>query len=101
MRMLALLTATLCLQLAWTTSADAQFHCGPRKIITQQLKEKFQESSGGMGLSKGVLFEIWSAPATGTFTILTTTPQNISCIMAAGKDWSFQIIEDETKQYNH
>ena len=99
MRTLALLTATFCLQLAWIPAADAQFHCGPRKIITQQLKEKFQESSGGMGLSKGVLFEIWSAPTTGTFTILTTTPQNISCIMASGKDWSFKTAPSAPKVY--
>lgn len=101
MRALILSTCILCLQLIWTTAASAQFHCGPRKIITEQLKDKFQESSGGMGLSKGVLFEIWSAPSTGTFTILTTTPQNISCIMAAGKDWSFRDLETKPEQYNH
>ncbi|MGI9422878.1 MAG: hypothetical protein ACR2PA_06770 [Hyphomicrobiaceae bacterium] len=101
MRALTLFITFLSLQLIWMTTANAQFHCGPRKIITEQLKDKFQESSGGMGLSKGVLFEIWSAPQTGTFTILTTTPQNISCIMAAGKDWSFQSLENEPEQYNH
>ena len=88
MRLITLLAIALCALFALSTSASAQFRCGPRAIIVKQLEDKFHETSGGMGLSKGVLFEIWSAPS-GTFTILTTTPQNISCIMAAGKDWTF------------
>ena len=98
--MLWTLRATLCLGvITFAFNAQAQFHCGPRKVIVEQLKQKFKEHSGGMGLSNGVLFEIWSAPETGTFTILTTTPQNISCIMATGKDWSFATSEEEAKAY--
>ncbi|MEM8974867.1 MAG: hypothetical protein AAGD43_22640 [Pseudomonadota bacterium] len=82
-------------------SAHAQMQCGPRKLITDQLKTKFQESSGGLGLSGGVLFEIWSSPKTGTFTILSTTPQHISCIMAAGRDWSFREQKIRAKQYEY
>ena len=99
--MLWTLRATLCLGvIAFAFNAQAQFHCGPRKIIVEQLKQKFKERSGGMGLSNGVLFEIWSAPETGTFTILTTTPQNISCIMATGNDWSFATLKAGAKAYH-
>ena len=65
----------------------------------KELKEKFHEQSCGMGLSRGVLFEIWASDKTGTFTILTTTPKNISCVMTAGKDWSFKTPEPAPKAY--
>lgn len=85
-----LLACAVMISVSLTTTAYAQMQCGPRKFITDQLKQKFHESSGGLGLSNGILFEIWAAPDTGTFTILTTTPRNISCIVAAGKNWSFR-----------
>ena len=81
------------------TPATAQIYCGPRDKIVKNLKEKFQEQSGGMGLSRGVLFEIWASAKTGTFTILSTTPQNISCVMTAGKDWSFMADPPAPKVY--
>ena len=99
MRTLALLTGCFSCLIVVSTTANAQMQCGPRKLITQQLETRFQESSGGLGLAGGVLFEIWSSPKTGTFTILSTTPQHISCIMAAGKDWSFRKQELLTKQH--
>lgn len=68
----------------------AHAQCAPRKVVVKQLKDKFQESSGGMGLARGFLYEIWSAPKTGTFTILMTSPKNVSCVMASGRDWSFR-----------
>ena len=101
MRIVSTVVATLLLTLPAMTSANAMMQCGPRKIITQQLKQKYRETSGGLGLASGILFEIWSAPDTGTFTILTTTPQNISCIMAAGRDWSFRKIKPQVKNYEH
>ena len=64
------------------TPVSAQFNCGPRAVIVKQLKEKFHEQSGGMGLSRGVLFEIWSAPMTGTF-----------------KDWSFKAAPSAPNVY--
>ena len=101
MRTAIMIVATLLLCLPTTTSANAVMQCGPRKIITKQLEQKYRETSGGLGLASGILFEIWSAPDTGTFTILTTTPQNISCIMAAGRDWSFRKIKPVGKSYEH
>lgn len=99
MRAATLLAGILASIFVLSASAHAQMQCGPRKLITKHLQTKFQESSGGLGLSGGVLFEIWSSPKTGTFTILSTTPQHISCIMAAGQDWSFQKQEVLSKQY--
>ena len=61
-----ILTCLVC-AFVFTTAANAQLQCGPRKFITDQLKKKFHESSGGLGLSNGILFEIWASPDTGTF----------------------------------
>ena len=89
----AVIISTICI---FSSSALAYAQCGPRKLIVEQLKKKYQETRGGMGLSNGILFEVWAAKSTGSFTILTTTPRRISCIIVAGKNWEFtpQVKED-------
>ncbi len=33
------------------------------------------------------IFEIWASEKTGTWTILKTTPNGLTCVMAVGDGW--------------
>ena len=62
--------------------------CGPRKLVVSQLEAKFGEEPVAIGLSdSGRLIEILVGQAGGTFTVILTTPQGLSCIVLTGEDW--------------
>ena len=66
---------------------EAQTNCGLREQVTENLRQTWQETQIGAGLHRADrLIEVWSAE-TGTFTILLTLPNGISCILLAGTDW--------------
>ena len=68
--------------------AQAQMACGTRDSIVERLGEKYGEVWRGGGLSgPTAIFEIWASEATGTWTIMKTTPDGIACIMAVGDGW--------------
>ncbi len=62
--------------------------CAPRDAVVSRLATKYGEVLAAGGLrNAGQLVEIWAAPDTGHWTALVTTPEGISCILAAGTDW--------------
>ena len=68
--------------------AHAQLACGDRDAVVEQLSRVYGEIRKGAGLAgQAALFEIWVSNATGTWTILKTTPDGIACMMAAGENW--------------
>ncbi len=68
--------------------AAAQMACGERAGMAAQLDAKYGETQRGRGLAApGVVFEVWASCATGTWTILKTTPNGWSCVMAVGEGW--------------
>ena len=68
--------------------AQAQMACGTRDSVVAKLGEKYGEVRRGGGLTGSTaIFEIWASEATGTWTILKTTPDGLTCIMAVGDDW--------------
>ena len=71
--------------------ARPQMVCGKRTDMVRQLGEKYGESRRSLGLSgaRGVV-EIFASEATGSWTILLTSPQGTACLMAAGE--AFQIV---------
>ena len=61
--------------------------CGERGSLMTQLKGKYSELPKSMGLAaNGSVLEVLTAN-TGTWTILLTTPQGITCLIAAGEHW--------------
>ncbi|WP_299735900.1 hypothetical protein [uncultured Roseobacter sp.] len=66
-------------------------NCGPRDAVIESLKSKYAEhfTAGGLQQTRSAqsVMEIWSSPDTGTFTVLLTSPNGISCIVAAGTDF--------------
>ncbi len=69
--------------------AQAQFGCGTRDSVVEKLGEKYGEVRRGGGLSgPTAIFEIWaSSEYDRTWTILKTTPDGLTCIMAVGDNW--------------
>ncbi len=71
-----------------TLGAQAQMACGTRDSVVEKLGEKYGEVRRGGGLAgPTAIFEIWASEATGTWTILKTTPNGFTCIMAVGDGW--------------
>ncbi len=68
--------------------AHAQMACGTRDSVVAKLGEKYGEVRRGGGLAgPTAIFEIWASEATGTWTILKTTPNGLTCVMAVGDGW--------------
>ncbi len=86
-----LITSALILGIAaiGTPDAQAQMACGSRDSVVAKLGEKYGEiRRGGGGLAGSTaIFEIWASEATGTWTILKTSPDGMTCIMAVGDGW--------------
>ena len=62
--------------------------CLERSQLTEALQEAYHESPRGAGLqSPYQMLEIWSSPETGSFTVLVTRPDGISCVVASGNYW--------------
>lgn len=62
--------------------------CLPRDTLTATLGAQYSETLAGGGLqSETRLIELWRSPDGGTFTILLTRPDGISCVLATGHHW--------------
>lgn len=62
--------------------------CASRARVVEKLAERFGETLAGLGLHRddGVL-EVYRSRATGTWTIVMTRPDGLSCLVAAGQRW--------------
>lgn len=78
------------LSICWSalpTPAIAQSVCVDRAEAAMNLKKKFAEVPVSMVLSKqGTVIEVF-ASSEGSWSIVMTFPNGMSCIMAAGEEW--------------
>ena len=66
----------------------AQSNCGARDSVVDKLAVKYGEAFAGGGLQNAEsVFEVWSSEEKGTWTILLTRADGISCIVAHGTNW--------------
>jgi hypothetical protein len=74
--------------LAPPLAAQAPEMCQERSRLIEALQETFYEQPVGAGLQNPEqMLEIWSSPRTGSFTVLITRADGISCIVAWGTHW--------------
>ncbi len=79
---LGLLTATP------SAHADGRQACAERALVVQKLHDRFGETLKSLGLHQDdAVVEIYSSEKTGTWTILMTRPDGMSCLLAAGQRW--------------
>ncbi len=70
------------------TSAMAQQQCNERDNVLELLAKKYKETPVAAGVSNtGGLVEVLTDIKSGTWTIIVTTPQGMSCLVAAGEGW--------------
>ncbi|MEO0623982.1 MAG: hypothetical protein AAFU49_11330 [Pseudomonadota bacterium] len=68
------------------STAEAQMRCGKRDVVISHLTKKYGETQRSVGLQEGRgMVEIFANPDSGSWTILLTTPNGMSCLMAAGE----------------
>lgn len=76
-----------------STETMAQSICGPHEEIVKRLETGYQEMRAGVGLAgNGTLVELFISKDKGTWTFMYTSPDGVSCLMAAGGDW--ETIDD-------
>lgn len=64
--------------------------CAPREGVVKKLSERFEETLKGQGMTKeGSITEFFVNEDSGTFTIIITQPNMISCMINAGSMWEF------------
>ncbi len=72
---------------ASTASAQSQL-CNERDWVLELLAKKYKESPVAGGVTNtGGLVQVLTDGKSGTWTIIVTTPQGISCVVAAGEGW--------------
>jgi hypothetical protein len=92
MRTASLLTRTAVgiALLACTPNAEARETgaCAARGEVIAKLAQRFGETLRSIGLQRaeGVV-EVYASERTGTWTILVTRPDGMSCLLAAGELW--------------
>ena len=72
--------------------------CAERTLIVERLSEKYGETrqSAGLNQNNGMV-EVFASDTTGTWTILVTMPNGMSCLMAAGKAWQGETAAAEAE----
>ncbi len=62
--------------------------CGPRDAVTSALADRYGETRRGVGLGDGnMVMEVYASSETGTWTILITRPDGLSCLAASGSGY--------------
>ena len=83
MKHLSLLSAALATSLA--ASAVVAANCALRDAVVERLENKYAEKLIARGLqSKSALMEVYGSPDTGTFTVLITNPNGVTCVVGVG-----------------
>lgn len=70
--------------------------CAQRADLLKQLARKYSEKPVAMGIAdSGRLVEVIASDDGSTFTVLVTTPDGLSCLMATGQSWQnrFQVAQ--------
>ncbi|MBB5517039.1 hypothetical protein FHS89_003083 [Rubricella aquisinus] len=72
--------------LAATHAAQAEgMRCMPRADALAYLGAEYQEERQVMGLDRRGVMEVFASAASGTWTVTITTPEGMTCLVAAGQ----------------
>lgn len=68
--------------------ATARPFCHDHAEIARQLAARYEETPISLGLqANGDLLQVFASAKSGTWTILSTSPDGRACILAAGQRW--------------
>jgi len=70
--------------------------CASRQELVRLLRDNFGEYPIARGLANsGVVAEVFSSPQ-GTWTLVATAPNGVSCMIGAGESWNTTPIRDDS-----
>jgi len=71
------------------TPSEAQSNnCAPRQVVLDRLAEKYGETQQSIGLQgSNVMLEVFANEETGTWSILLTRSDKISCLTHSGESY--------------
>lgn len=80
--------------LAAPLAAQAQGqNCGNRDRVVERLTTTYGESRQSIGMApQGRVVEVFASLETGTWTIMVTMPNGITCLIASGQ--SFEAVDE-------
>lgn len=83
------LLAAIAIWLAVTSGmASAATQCASRDSVVRTLADKYGETQIGIGMAaNNSVAEIYTSPATGTWTMTITMPNGMTCLVASGQSW--------------
>lgn len=71
------------------SAAEAAPFCDQRETVLSRLLKGYQERPTAVGVTNnGGLVEVLTSPEGETWSIIVSTPQGTSCLVAAGQWWS-------------
>jgi hypothetical protein len=69
-------------------SSEQQMLCNKRAAVMEHLSQQYSEAPSALGMSaNGGVIEVLTSKDGATFTILMTTPEGLSCLVAMGSNW--------------
>jgi hypothetical protein len=76
--------------------AVQQMPCAARAEVVKMLREHFGESPIARGTAHtGATAEVFLGPK-GTWSIVATAPNGMSCMVGSGENWQSQVSHDDT-----
>jgi hypothetical protein len=70
--------------------------CAARADVAKMLRQYFGETPIAHGLAHtGAVAEVFLGPK-GTWTIVATSPNGLSCMVGSGESWQSQVAHDDT-----
>ena len=83
----AILTALILGSVFIAPAAVAQPVCGSHNTVSDNLKKTYSEAPVSMGLTTGGgIIEVFASDE-GSWTMVITQPNGVSCLIAVGQDW--------------
>lgn len=69
--------------------------CAPRDQVVASLAHKYNEASVSRGMTQdgSAIIEVFASPDGETWTILRSMATGVSCIVSAGRGWSFEAVK--------
>lgn len=68
--------------------AQTSAQCAPRDAMVEGLASRYGESRHGIGLvANNAVMELFASDETGTWTILITLPNGLTCLVASGENY--------------
>lgn len=69
-------------------SLAAQTACADREQVITRLSDKYGETRQSIGLAQNAgVFEVFASSDTGSWTIVVTRPNGVTCLVASGQSF--------------